>query len=134
MAPQNKSSVSKAAKPQSVAQKKPKKQKKQKKQENNDDPKRISLEFLADVASQCNIPMPEVRKVMEALRKHLLQQLQDKQSARIPNVAAFRLKSMHAHPAYKKVMFGTEREIQAKPARKKLACNPLRSLKEDACK
>ena len=133
MAPQNKSSVPKAAKPQSVAQKEPKKQKKQKK-ENNDDLKRISLEFLADVASQCNIPMPEVRKVMEALRKHLLQQLHDKQSARIPNVAAFRLKSMHAHPAYKKTMFGTEREIQAKPARKKLACSPLRSLKEDACK
>ena len=53
-------------------QQKPKKQEKPKKE---DASKRISLEFLAEVSTLCQVPTADVRKVMEAIRKYLLNQM-----------------------------------------------------------
>ena len=129
MAPRTKTSTPKTERPQ--VQQKPKKQEKPKKE---DASKRISLEFLAEVSTLCQIPTADVHKVMEAIRKYLLNQMKAKLSARIPNMVSFRVKCLEAHPAYKREIFGVEKEIKAKPARKRIACSPLKCLKDDACK
>ena len=117
MAPRTKTSTPKAERAQ--VQPKPKKQEKKDKKE--DASKRISLEFLAEVSTLCQIPTADVRKVMEALRKHLLKQMKEELSARIPNVAAFRAKCLEAHPAYKREKF-RRREADQSKARSEEDC------------
>ena len=95
--------------------------------------KRISLEFLADVAAASQLPTNDVRKVLQSLRNVLLHQVRVEKTTRIPNVCMLRLKTLKAHPAGKKFLFGEEREVKAKAERKKILCTTLKSFQIDSC-
>ena len=93
--------------------------------------KRFSLEFLAEVAAACQLPTNDVRKVLEGLRKTLLKQIRDKSTTRIPNIAMLRVKTLKARPATKKLLFGVEKEMRAKPETTKVMCTALKAFKID---
>lgn len=93
--------------------------------------KRFSLEFLAEVAAACQLPTNDVRKVLEGLRKTLLKQIRDKSTTRIPNIAMLRVKTLKARPATRKLLFGVEKEMRAKPETTKVMCTALKAFKID---
>ena len=93
--------------------------------------KRFSIEFLADVAAVCQLPTNDVRKVLEGLRKVLLKQMKAKRSTKIPNIALLRIKTLKARPATRKMLFGVEKEIRAKPETKRVICTALKAFQVD---
>jgi hypothetical protein len=94
--------------------------------------KRFNIDFLAEVSSLCQLPTNDVRKVLEGLRKVLLNQIREKKTARVPNVVMLRIKTLKARPAMKKVLFGAETELRARPETKKVMCTVLKSFKTDS--
>ncbi len=102
-----------------------------KKASNGQHLKRFSVEFLADVAATCQLPTNDVRTVLEGLRKVLLNQIRDKSTTKIPNIALLRIKTLKARPATKKLLFGVEKEVRAKPESKKVLCTALKAFQVD---
>ncbi len=95
--------------------------------------KRFNIDFLAEMSSTCQLPTGDVRKVLDALRKVLLKHIRDKKTARVPNIAVLRVKTLAARSATKKVLFGVEKELRAKPERKKVMCTVMKSFSSDTC-
>ena len=93
--------------------------------------KRISLDFIADVASGCQLPTDDVRKVLQSLRKTLVKQVRAQKKTRIPNVCMIRAKILKARPAKTMVIFGKEKEVKARPEKKKLVCTTLKTFQTD---
>jgi len=93
--------------------------------------RRLSLAFVAEVAIGCQLPIDDVKKVLQSLRQVLVKRLRAHKRVRIPSVCLLRLKTLKARAAGKIVLFGSEKKLKARPERKKIVGTTLKSFQLD---
>ena len=110
------------------------KKKKEQESQAKEEPKvkECGREFLAHVCAASgltNLRTQDVAKLIEGVRKTLVNDIQHKGGAKLPNIATFKLRSLKARPAGQRPMFGVMRPVAARAECKKVSLRFLKSFK-----
>jgi len=92
--------------------------------------KAATTDFLTDVAINSGLPVADVKKSLEGLRKTVIRNLCESGKCRVPSLLNMRIKVQPARAAGQQIIFGKEKVIKARPAIKKIIAVPLKPLQD----
>ena len=86
-------------------------------------------DFLIDVSTASGVPIGDVKKCLDGLRKTIARQLRETNKCRVPTIASLKLKLTPAREESTQTIFGKEKIVKARPATKRIVVAPLKELK-----
>ena len=87
-------------------------------------------EFYDELASVCDLPVDELKKILEGLKKAAVRDLRNNGSFKIHGLVSFSVKAFPGTPESKGVCLGKEFVRREKPGKKKVVCKADQAMSD----